>query len=88
MRSPLSCHLFVTWATLPTAKLQEQGSAGTQRMLDLAQEWDRHRLPLVEAQTSKEDLLNKVFPAHRVSAVVVLCTLASPSRRATVVASF
>jgi hypothetical protein len=36
------------------------GSAGTQRMLDLAQEWDRHRLPLVEAQTSKEDLLNKV----------------------------
>ncbi len=43
-----------------SAKLQELGTAGTQRMLDLAQEWDRHRQPLVDALMEKEDILNKV----------------------------
>lgn len=33
----------------------------SQRLLDLAQEWDAHRLPLVAALNEKEDILNKVI---------------------------
>jgi len=54
-----------TLELLPSArdnigKLQEQCSAFSQRLLDLAQEWDSHRLPLVTALNEKEDVLNKV----------------------------
>lgn len=43
------------------SKLQELSTAGTQRLLELAQEWDRHRQPMVEMLNEKEDLLNKVL---------------------------
>lgn len=60
-----------TLEMLPSARdninrLQEMSTAGTQRLLELAQEWDRHRQPMVEMQNEKEDLLNKV-QYHRYS---------------------
>ncbi|KAJ1390309.1 hypothetical protein B484DRAFT_340964 [Ochromonadaceae sp. CCMP2298] len=38
------------------AKLQDLCSAGTQRLVELAQQWDEHRLPLVQQLREKEDL--------------------------------
>jgi hypothetical protein len=61
-----------------TAKLQEAGTAGTQRMLELAQEWERHRQPLVDALLEKEEVLNKVGSGEYSSVVsrgVVLSVL-------------
>ena len=40
--------------------MQEQCTAFSERLLGLAQEWDTHRQPLVEALSEKEDILNKV----------------------------
>jgi len=40
--------------------MQEQCTAFSERLLGLAQEWDSHRQPLVEALSEKEDILNKV----------------------------
>ena len=48
--------------------MQEQCTAFSERLLGLAQEWDTHRQPLVEALSEKEDILNKVsIVAHRVA---------------------
>lgn len=74
-----------TLEMLPTARdnisrLQEMSTAGTQKLLELAQEWDKHRQPMVEMLNEKEDLLNKVISFVRclsnnggnVSAVLLL----------------
>jgi hypothetical protein len=57
------------WFFLPSfllsriAKLQEVSAAGTQRMQELALEWDRHRGPLAAQLAEKEDTLMMVRPA-------------------------
>jgi hypothetical protein len=75
--SPL-ISVLITSSALLTAKLQEAGTAGTQRMLELAQEWERHRQPLVDALLEKEEVLNKVGSGEYSSVVsrgVVLSVL-------------
>lgn len=50
--------------------MQEQCTAFSERLLGLAQEWDTHRLPLVEALSEKEDILNKVETLNEMYAYV------------------
>lgn len=41
-------------------KLQEACKGGSDRLVALAEEWDEHRLPLVEELRKKEELQIKV----------------------------